>query len=57
MHEMEGPYVLPARSAGSYDDHPVSRFWGFHGIEAGIVMGLSRALIALACLLVLTREA
>jgi hypothetical protein len=36
---------------------PATRFWAFQGIEAGIFIVLAAALIALACGLVLTRDA
>jgi hypothetical protein len=36
---------------------PASRFWAFQGIEAGIFIVLAAALVALACRMVLTRDA
>jgi hypothetical protein len=36
---------------------PVGRFWDFQGIEAAIFIVLAAALVALACRMVLTRDA
>jgi hypothetical protein len=36
---------------------PASRFWAFQGIEAAIFIVLAAGLVALACRMVLTRDA
>jgi hypothetical protein len=46
-----------ARFRGFITYQPASRFWAFQGIETGIFVGLAAALIALAAVVLLRRDA
>ncbi|HEY3843123.1 MAG TPA: hypothetical protein VGL48_07705 [Acidimicrobiales bacterium] len=55
-----GTWAVSGRQTSSgflYAYQPASRFWAFQGIEAGIYLGFSVALVVVACRLVMTRDA